>query len=309
MKRIIIDADPGVDDAFAILLAAYSDELKIESITTVEGNCSVENGTNNAFKILDLAGKSSIPVYQGMDKAIKTKNKDASHVHGNNGMGGITYETINRQVEDMHAVDYLIKTVKENPDQITLVAIGPLTNIACAIKKDKDFAKNVQSLILMGGSANKGNITPYAEFNFYKDPDAAKIVFDANFKQIIMMGLDVTTKLPLDQKLENLLQNMNNELADFLFKITRTGAKFDRQMGLDGFILNDPLTVAYLIDPSIVELKAAKIDIETTGEKMGKSNVVFEKKTNCLVGYKVDANKFYNLLFHKIFHLELNSKQ
>lgn len=305
MKKIIIDADPGVDDIFAILVAAKTEELDIQGICTVAGNCDLDNATKNAFKTLDLINKNDIPVYKGMEKSLKVENEDAKDVHGNNGIGDISYEPINREPEKLHAVDYLIKMVNENPDEITIIAIGPLTNIACAIKKDPSFSKNVKSLIIMGGSTDKGNITPYAEFNFYKDPDAAKIVFDTEFNEIVMMGLNVTTKLPLNENLENILQNSNNYLAKFLFLITRKGAEFDRSKNHDGLILNDPLTIAYLIDPTIVELKEAKISIETTGEQIGKSNVSFTEKPNCKIGYNVNTEKFYSLIFKNILNIDL----
>lgn len=301
MKKIIIDADPGTDDTFAILLATNSEELDVKGICTVAGNCDLENATNNTFKILDLANRNDIPVYKGMANSLRVENKDASHVHGNNGLGGVLYQPINRKAEDLNAVDYLINTIKEYPDQIYIIAIGPLTNIACAIKKEPNFAKNVKSLIIMGGSTDEGNITPFAEYNFYKDPDAAQIVFESNFKEIIMMGLNVTNKLPLTKELEKKLQNINNPLSDFLYKITRQGAEFDRKQGLGGLILNDPITISYLIDSSIIELRPAKVTIETKGEKIGKSNVVFVENSNCKVAYDVYPNKFYNILFGRIF--------
>jgi len=154
MRRIIIDADPGVDDAFAIMLALKSDKLKIEAITTVAGNCSLDNATKNSLKILDLINRKDIPVYKGMDKALKKDNGNADYVHGNNGLGGIKYKPIIGTVEDGHAVDYLIESVNGNPGEITIVAIGPLTNIASAINKDKNFAKNVTWV----SSSNKANI-------------------------------------------------------------------------------------------------------------------------------------------------------
>lgn len=308
MKRIIIDADPGIDDIFAILLAAKSSELKIEGITTVAGNCDLEHATNNAFKALDLANRLDIPVYKGEKQAINENNDYASTVHGNNGLGGIYYQPICKQTENKSATDYLIEEVNNNPGEIIIVAIGPLTNIAKAILKNKDFSKNVKDLIIMGGAAGKGNITPHAEFNFYKDPDAANIVFNANFKNIVMIGLDVTTKLPLNEKLEKILLNMNSDLADFLFKITRTGADFDRKLGWDGCILNDPLTIAYLLDENIIELKNAHVTIETSGEKIGKSNVSFIENSNCQVTYEVNPDKFYNILFKKIFNIEIETE-
>lgn len=305
MEKIIIDTDPGIDDLFAILLAANSEELDIQALCTVAGNCTVNHATSNAFKALDLANKSSIPVYQGMKKAMHSEIDDASYVHGNNGMGDVAYEPIVRKPESLHAVDYLIKTVRDNPHQITLIAIGPLTNIACAIEKDPTFSKNVKQLIIMGGSTQKGNVTSYAEFNFYTDPFAAKIVFDSEFNKIVMMGLNVTTKLPLSENLESILQTSADPLARFLFQVTRKGAQFDRSKNYAGLILNDPLTIAYLIDPSIVELRDAEVAIETTGEKAGQSVVKFVNQSHCKVGYRVDCEKFYRLIFKKILNINL----
>lgn len=308
MKRIIIDADPGIDDIFAILLAAKSSELKIEGITTVAGNSGLENATKNTFKALDLANRLDIHVYRGEEKALNESNNYASIVHGENGLGGIYYEPIKNQPENKTATEYLIDEINNNPGEITIVAIGPLTNIAQAVIKNKSFSKNVKDLIIMGGALGKGNITPYAEFNFYKDPEAANIVFNANFKNIIMLGLDVTTKLPLNEKLEKTLLNMNSDLADFLFKITRTGADFDRKLGWEGYILNDPLTIAYLLDEDIIKLKNANITIETSGKKIGKSNINFVEKSNCKVAYEVNPNKFYQILFKNIFNIEIETE-
>jgi len=305
MKKIIIDADPGTDDTFAILLATSTQELNIQAICTVAGNCDLENATKNTFKILDLANRNDIPVYKGMSKALKVENDDASYVHGNNGMGGVLFEPINRLPENLHAVDYLIKTVNENPNEITIVAIGPLTNIACAINKDPSFAKKVKKLIIMGGSTEKGNVTPYAEFNFYKDPHAAKIVFETEFNEIIMMGLNVTSKQVLNEKLENILKNSDNSLANFLYAITRKGAEFDKSCGYEGLLIHDAITASYLIDPSVVKLKTAKVTIETNGKEMGRSNITLTENSNCKVAYDVDVNKFYQILLKKIFNIEI----
>ena len=190
------------------------------------------------------------------------------------GAGDIYVEEPKREAEKEDAINYLIKTAKENPGGITIVAIGPLTNIAHCIMKDKEFAKNVKSLIIMGGSAEKGNITEFAEFNFYKDPEAAKIVFEAGFEEVIMVGWHVTIKLPFLDKFENMLNNMNNEIAKFLYDITRKGAAFDRNRGFEGSIMSDSLTIAYLIDNNVLKLKDEFVNIMTEGEKIGMSNVV-----------------------------------
>jgi len=302
MNKIIIDADPGVDDAFAIILAAKSQYIDLLGITVVDGNCSLSHGINNTFKILDLCNKSDIPVYRGAKTSLIARDINATSVHGENGFGNLEYVPIKKEVNG-DAVDYLIETVNNNPNEITLVAIGPLTNIALAINKDKNFSKNIKSLIIMGGSTDKGNITPDAEFNIYKDPEAAKIVFEANIKDIIMIGLNVTNKCPLKEEYEQILRdNRDKDVCDVLYKISRVAAEFDRSHGLDGLILNDPINVAYLIDNSILELKNANVDIIINGEKCGKTDVIFTESGKHKVAIDVNSKKFYKILFDTILN-------
>ena len=165
MKKIIIDTDPGTDDFIAISLALKSNKFDVLGITTVEGNCSLDNATKNAFKTLNMCERDDIEVYKGLENDY-LGTLSATDVHGNNGMGGIEYTPINRKENSIGAIDYLINTIKENPNEITIVALGPLTNIAACIENDKEFAKNVKELVIMGGSASYGNITPYAELNY-----------------------------------------------------------------------------------------------------------------------------------------------
>ena len=299
MNKIIIDADPGVDDAFAIILAGMSKSIDLLGVTVVGGNCGIKNGIRNAFKCLNLCNRDDVPVFKGAKDSLKVRFEDAAYVHGINGFGDLEYKSIRRFCKG-NAIKYLIKEVNRHPGEIDVVAVGPLTNIALAILKDKNFAKNLRSLIIMGGAVGKGNVTEYAEFNFYKDPHAAKIVFDSEIKEIVMLGLDVTTKLPLAEKYENYLENHNSELARILYKITRLGAAFDRKCGHDGLILNDPLTIAYLINPNVVELKKAIVSIEINGEEIGKSYVKLNDLVNCKVAYKVNPELFYQILFDTV---------
>lgn len=305
MKNIIIDADPGVDDTFALLMAAKSNQLNIDGICTVAGNCDLENATKNAFKALDLVNRNDIKVYKGMSHPINGNNEDATYVHGNNGMGGIVYTPINRNPENLHAVDYLIEAVNNNQD-IILVALGPLTNIACAIKRDSAFLKKVKSLVIMGGAINEGNVTDFAEFNFYKDPEAAKIVFDSDYNEIIMLGLDVTRKLTLNDKLETILKNSDNKLANFLYDISRKGAEFDRKEGYDGLIINDPITIFAITNPDYIKLHTAKISIETEGKQRGRSIVkLINENSNCKVGYLIDSEEFYKIFFKRVLDIDI----
>lgn len=305
MKKIILDVDTGVDDAFAILLSSSSKELDVQAVTTVAGNCTLTNSTRNSLKILDLNNRKDIPVYKGEEHSLVIGEIDATYVHGENGIGDMTFDDVQRQPENIHAVDYLIREVNENPGEITIVAVAPLTNIAKAIQKNSEFSKNIKQLVIMGGSQTSGNVTKYAEFNFRKDPHAAKIVFESGIKDIVMVGLDVTTKIPLVKELEEMLQKINNDVSNFMFDCTRMGAKYDREHGMDGLILNDPLTVAYLIDDSVLELRKTNIEIITEGEKIGMSVINDEKTHNARVAYNVDVNKFYKILFTNIFQNEI----
>ena len=246
MKKIIIDADPGVDDFIAISLAILSKKFDILGITTVEGNCSLENATKNTFKILDMC-KCNIPVYKGCTNDELGKF-NATDVHGNNGLGGIDYGPVDGKVQDMSAKDFLISMVKKYPGEITIVALGPLTNIAECIKNDSEFAKNIGELVVMGGSASYGNITEYAEFNFYKDPYSADIVVKSDIKKISIVGWDITSKMPLSGELEDKFKTSDNELARFIFDISRNAARHDREL-YGGAVISDPLTIAYLINP------------------------------------------------------------
>lgn len=304
--NIIIDADPGIDDLFAILLALKSDEINVEGICSVAGNCSLDNATNNIFKALYMLQRNDIKVYKGAKTPINGSKEDAAYVHGNNGMGGIIYEPIKRDVEKLSAVDYLVKSVNNNPNQLTIVALGPLTNIALALKKDPEFLLKVKSLVLMGGAVNEGNVTEFAEFNFYKDPEAAKIVFEADYNEIIMLGLDVTCKLPLNPELENILENSDNELANFLFKVSRKGADFDKSEGFSGLIINDPVTIFALTHKDYLKLSPANISIITEGEQRGRSIVnLTNENSKCKVAYLIDSNYFYKNFFKRVLNIEI----
>lgn len=298
MRKIIIDADPGTDDFIAISLALKSEKFDVLGITTVEGNCSLENATKNAFKALNMCDRDDIEVYKGL-KNDNLETQNANDVHGNNGLGGIEYTSIDRKENKKSAIDFLIQTVNENPGQITIVALGPLTNIAECIRRDKEFANNVGSLLIMGGSASYGNITPFAEFNFYKDPYSVENVLQANFNNILIFGWDVTTKMPLLEKYEKILNNSEKVLPKFIYDITRTTVVHDKS-SYGGAVISDPLLVAYLIDNSVVQLKPANVKITTSGNQSGKSIVEFVNNSNIKFATSVDRDKFYDILFKVI---------
>ena len=299
MAKIIIDADPGVDDALAIILACKNQFIELLGVTVVAGNCGIENGIRNTFKVLDMCDKNHVPVYRGAESSLENRKIEAEYVHGLNGFGDLEYEPIRRSTNG-DAIEYLIKSVNENPNQIDIVAVGPLTNIALAIMRNKDFSKNVKSLLIMGSAKVKGNVTKYAEFNFYQDPHAAKIVLDSDIKDIKIFGLNVTEKLALKQEDEEKLKKSDKEIAQTIYKITRLGAEFDRSCGHEGLILNDPLLIAYLIDSNVVELTDADVEVETQGELIGKSYFTMKENGKCKLAYQVNSDLFYNILFENI---------
>lgn len=308
MRKIIIDTDPGIDDAVAILLAlAAREELDVLALTTVNGNVGVEQVTKNAFKILEIAGRSDIPVYKGNAKPLARENDHCEEFHGDDGLGNLEMEESQRMPEKESAVDFLIRKVREEKGELTLVPIGPLTNIAEAVKRDSEFVKNVKELVIMGGAEHGGNMSPHAEFNFWTDPEAAKIVFQAGFEKVTMIGLDATSYVFLDPTLRELLYLINTPVSRFIHRITRLYAdghwEIEKKLGCE---LCDVLTIAYLLDPAVVEKVDAFVDVETSGLCDGAS-VVYRTKyypdkiKNCEVAVKADTKRFFALFFGKLF--------
>lgn len=267
MRKIIIDTDPGIDDAIAILLAlSAKKELDVLALTTVNGNVDVEKVTKNACKILEVAGRTDIPVYKGNDKPLVRARINCEEFHGDDGLGNAGAEDSEKEIETEHAVDFLIRKAEEEKGELTLVPIGPLTNIAQAVQKDSGFVKNIQEVVIMGGAEHGGNMSPHAEFNFWTDPEAAKIVFQAGFRKITMIGLDATSDVFLSPTLRELLYLINTPISRFIHKMTRVYAdghwEIEKKLGCE---LCDVLTIAYLLDSSVAETVDAYVDVETSG--------------------------------------------
>ena len=308
MEKIIIDTDPGVDDAIAILLALSAKEkLDVVALTTVNGNVGVEQVTKNAFKILDIAGRQDIPVYKGNAKPLQRENDHCEEFHGDDGLGNLAMKDSERIPEEESAVDFSIRKVREEKGEITLVPIGPLTNIAEAIQRDPEFVKNVKEVVIMGGAEHGGNMSPHAEFNFWMDPEAAKIVFQAGFEKVTMVGLDATSYVFLDPVLREMLYLINTPVSRFIHKITRLYAdghwEIEKKLGCE---LCDVLTIAYLLDRNVVEKVDAFVDVETQGLCDGAS-VVYrtkyypDKVKNCEVAVKADTKQFFRIFFKNLF--------
>jgi len=195
---IIIDCDPGVDDALAIILALMHPKIDLQAVCSVTGNGNLDNTTNNGLKILSLCGREDIPLYRGSAKGLNDKQPDTVPAFGDDGLGGYAYTVeTNKEAEKENAADFLVRAANEKPGELTLFSIGPCTNIAKAIRKDGEFPKKIKRIIVMGGSKYTGNMSPVAEYNFWADPLAAKEVMNAGFHDIVMIGLDVTNKIAL----------------------------------------------------------------------------------------------------------------
>lgn len=308
MERIIIDTDPGVDDAMAILLALKADtRFKIEALTTVDGNVGIDKVTRNAKAILELSGNSDIPVYQGARHPMEREQEYSDDFHGSNGLGGVDIPVQDMKIPDKDAVDYLIETVNSNPGEIVLVPIGPLTNIAKAVQKNAEFVSNVKRVVLMGGAEHGGNMSPVAEFNFYHDPVAADVVFNAGFKEIIMVGLDATSKVYMTPAMRELCYLIDTSISRFIYDITRQYTtrrwEINRVMGCQ---MCDPLVIGYLLDNNMLTLKDAHVEIETKGRCEGMSVVYRNERypelpINCKVAVDTDSRKFFEVFYETLF--------
>ena len=308
MKKIIIDTDPGIDDVIAILLAlSAKDEVDVIGITTVNGNVGIEPVTRNACKLLEMFGRPDIPVCKGAAKPMEREVKSGDDYHGGDGLGGINLDPPVKQPEEECASDFLVRKARELKGELVLVPIGPLTNIAEAIKKDPEFVENVKEVVLMGGAEWGGNVHPSAEFNFWEDPEAAKLVMAAGFKKVTMVGLDGTRCIILSPALRELLYLINTPVSRFIHDVTRFYAdghwKIAKQIGCE---LCDVLAVAYLLDPTVAEVVDAYVDVETQGLCQGES-VVYrtmffpDKKKNCEVVASADLKKFVEIFFGRMF--------
>ncbi len=264
--RVIIDTDPGVDDALALLLGMRSPELKIEAITPVAGNVPLELTLPNALRLVEIAGRIDIPVAAGARGPLVRRLVTATYAHGENGLGGAVFPEPTTKPVAEPAAEYIRRIVRKYPREVTLITLGPLTNIATALSSDPELAGMVRGLTMMGGSLSGGNITPAAEFNIYVDPEAARIVFQSGIP-ITMVGLDVTRKTSLTEEHVRVLEAAQNPVSQAAAKIGRNAINHNRERGfLVGPNMHDSLAVAAFLDPTILKWQEYYVDVETTGE-------------------------------------------
>jgi len=262
---VIIDTDPGTDDALAIYLALNSPELQVEAFTVVPGNITAEQGLDNALKLLSVAGRCDIPIAAGAKQPLLQKVYTAGYWHGKNGIADIELPESKCKVDPRFAPDLIIELIHKHPHEITLIPVGPLTNIALAISKDPSIVALAKNIVIMGGSISGGNVTGVAEANIFGDPEAAEIVFNAGWT-VTMVGSDVGEQTLMRRKELTELQAGHGPVNDVVTKIARFYIERSEKNGWDGAAMYDPLAVAVAFDPSLVTLKPMHIDVETRGQ-------------------------------------------
>src|SRR5713101_9375238 len=264
--KIILDCDPGHDDAIAILLAGHHPEIDLRAITTVAGNQSVEKTTRNALKVCSLANIRQVPVAMGMDRPLLRPAKHAPDIHGESGMDGPHIPEPDIELDPRHAVDLLIELLLNSDGDITLVPTGPLTNIAAAIRQQPAIVPKIKAISLMGGAIGLGNMTPAAEFNIHTDPEAAAIVFGCG-RPITMVPLEVTHQALATEDVTTRLRAMQRPVATFAADLLVFFADTYRTVfGFPAAPVHDPCAVAAVVDPTILRAHTMHVAIETNGE-------------------------------------------
>ncbi|WP_377887610.1 nucleoside hydrolase [Alkalihalobacillus sp. R86527] len=300
-KKIILDCDPGHDDAIAMILAASNPHIQLEAITTVAGNVELEKTTLNALRMCDILGLEDIPVARGAEQPLVREREIAPTIHGKTGLDGPIFpEVPKKAVVDQHAVDVIIEKVMASNDDIYLVPTGPLTNIALAIQKEPKIVEKIREVVLMGGGTF-GNWTPTAEFNIYVDAEAADIVFKSG-ASVTMFGLDITHQTIASEAILKQISEIGNPVSHLVSELLIYFSKSYKQVfGFDGAPIHDACTIAYLIDDSIFDFEKVHVDIETEGNyTYGTTCVdrlhVTGREPNVKFAHQLDYERFWRLI-------------
>jgi inosine-uridine nucleoside N-ribohydrolase len=300
--RIILDCDPGHDDAIALLLALASPELDLAGVTTVAGNQTLQKTTANAIRVLDHVGRPEVPVAAGADRPLVRARYVADYVHGETGLDGPDLPPAAREPAKEHAIDFMAARASDAP--LTLVAVGPLTNVALFLARYPELQDRIERVVLMGGAIAEGNVTPAAEFNIWADPEAAERVFQSGL-DVTMVGLDVTHKALFRQEHADALAAAGKagrlvaDLFGFYVQFHRS------QYGWDGTPIHDAVAVAHVIDPSILETRDRGVIVDTGPElSRGRTYVDLWGRAgwapNCHVATGIDSDAFLALLVERI---------
>ena len=300
-KRIILDCDPGHDDAIAILLALGCPDIELVAITTVAGNQTLEKTTLNARRVCTVAGAHDVPVYAGCWRPRVRPQVTAAEIHGTSGLDGPSFGEPTVPVRDEHAVDYLVRTLMAEGEDITLVPVGPLTNVAAALTREPRIAGRTREVVLMGGAYTRGNRTPAAEFNIFADPEAAAAVFSAGWP-LTMIGLDLTHQAVATSEVRERIRAMDTDVSRMVTGLLDFyGASYQRSgRGGEGPPVHDPCAVAQVARPDLIEVRDAFVAVETRGEWTSGMTVTdftgsLGRPANAKVATALNAEGFWDL--------------
>ena len=299
--RVLLDCDPGIDDALAIVFACGHPGLDLTGVTTVSGNVDLGKVTANALSVLELAGRPEVPVVAGSARPLLRPIADARDVHGESGLGAATLPPARAEAIRGHAVDFLIEQIGAAPGEITLVATGPLTNIALAVRREPRLTGWVHDFVIMGGSTARGNTTPAAEFNIWADPEAAAIVFGAGW-QVTMVGLDVTLQARATPAVQDRLRSLGRLAADLLLPglLGYQGEASTGDPATSGPAVHDVLAVALVAEPGLFGCDPARVEVETAGRWTSGMTVTDfapqEYAYNALVAMAIDVPAFWDVV-------------
>ena len=308
-EKIVFDTDPGIDDALALLLLAAAPELDLLAITVTHGNTSQEKCLTNALKLVELLGITHVPVARGAQEPLVKELSVAEETHGDGGLGYAVLPESNLEPVAESAHDLIIRLVNENPNQITLLCVGPMTNIALAFLKQPEIAKKVKRIVAMGGSIHyPGNSTPQSEYNVFCDPEAYDVVINAGI-DFTLVPLDVTYQCLLTtQHIEQII-SARPEIKSFIKESTRFYIEFHAEyQGIQGCAINDPLAAAILIDPTLVENKEYFLSIDLSGGPSKAKTIAdhygaLKKAPNSQVSMAVDVDRFMKLFIERMNRL------
>jgi inosine-uridine nucleoside N-ribohydrolase len=321
IHHVIIDTDPGVDDALALILALQSPELYVEAITTVSGNVHVDLATQNTLTVLGLfPPERRPPVAKGADRPLARSSETAAHVHGDDGLGGVSrlcaaagqprYPPVSPAPWPGDAVTCLLDLIRRSPGELTLIALGPLTNLAHALHRDMHVVRQLAGVVIMGGAVTvPGNVTPVAEFNIYVDPEAAQVVFSSGLP-ITLIGLDVTEQVRLTaEMIAQHISPRGSQLSQFVVECTAQTIQYStREERQPGMAMHDPLAVGALIDPAIIRTVPLTVQVETQGE-FTTGMLVADRRAlrrdrkapaNVNVALEVEATRFLEMFLNRL---------
>ena len=314
-RQIILDCDPGHDDAVAIMLALGNPAIELLAVTVVGGNQTLDKVTRNAQGVLVMCGRDDVPVYPGSGRPLVRRVEIAPDIHGESGLDGVALPEPSHPPQDTHAVRFIIDTVlAAEPGTITLVATGPLTNLALAARLEPRIVERVREVVIMGGGYHEGNWTPVAEFNIWVDPEAAAIVFDEAWA-LTMLGLDLTHQALVTTQVEEQVRAINSPLGDFFVGLMAFfRSTYLEHQGFPDPPLHDACTIAYLIDPRIVQTRKAPLTVELRGEHtVGMTVADFRRPptSDCRhqVATKLDHTRFWEMVVEAIRVLSARTSQ